>query len=90
LKFHSRTRNSETHKEEVDTAFDLFMQRGGGGEEEKITMEMLRGIARDIKVEVDDDLLRDMILEANGGRGVGEGVGKVQFEEVLRRAGTWR
>ncbi|EPE34629.1 EF-hand [Glarea lozoyensis ATCC 20868] len=88
LKFHSRTRNSDTHAAEVAEAFGLFMAKFEG--EEKITLEVLRGVARDIRVEVEEDVLRDMILEANGGRGVGEGVGMREFEEVGRRAGIWR
>lgn len=39
---------------------------------------------------VTDELLRDMILEANGGAGVGRGVRKEEFDGVLRRAGVWR
>ncbi|KAI0471057.1 calmodulin [Xylariaceae sp. FL0804] len=38
----------------------------------------------------DDALLRDMILEANGGAGVGRGVSRDEFEEVMRRAGAWK
>jgi hypothetical protein len=65
-------------------------RRGAEEEEEKITLEMLRGIAKDIRVEVDDELLMDLILEANRGCGVSKGVGKGEFEEVMRRAGIWR
>jgi hypothetical protein len=64
--------------------------RGGEEDEEKITLEMLRGVAKDIRVEVDDELLKDMVLEANKGSGVSKGVGKGEFEEVMRRAGIWR
>ncbi|KAH6845459.1 hypothetical protein B0I37DRAFT_355924 [Chaetomium sp. MPI-CAGE-AT-0009] len=39
---------------------------------------------------VTEELLRDMILEANGGAGVGRGVRKEEFDNVLRRAGVWR
>jgi len=39
---------------------------------------------------VSDDLLRDMILEANGGAGVGKGVERDEFEGIMRRAGVWR
>jgi len=31
-----------------------------------------------------------MILEANGGKGVGRGVEKGEFEGIMRRAGVWR
>jgi hypothetical protein len=43
-----------------------------------------------LKEDVDEELLRDMILEANGGAGVGRGVEKDEFESVLRRAGIWK
>jgi len=39
---------------------------------------------------VGEELLRDMILEANGGAGVGRGVKKDEFDGVMRRAGVWR
>jgi hydroxyacylglutathione hydrolase len=53
-------------------------------------MGMLKRVAASLKEEVSDDLLRDMILEANGGVGIAEGVGKDEFAEVMRRAGVWR
>jgi hypothetical protein len=40
--------------------------------------------------EVAEDLLRDMIQEANGGAGVSAGVKKEDFDAVMRRAGVWR
>ncbi|KAK4103913.1 hypothetical protein N658DRAFT_465635 [Parathielavia hyrcaniae] len=39
---------------------------------------------------VTEEVLRDMILEANGGAGVGKGVRKEEFDGVMRRAGVWR
>lgn len=87
MKIHARTRNSDTHAKEVNEAFELFTK---GAAEGKITLSTLKRIANDLKEEVGDDLLRDMILEANGGAGVGKGVEKDEFEEVLRRAGVWR
>lgn len=53
-------------------------------------MAHLRRVAAVLKEEVDDDLLKDMILEANGGAGVGRGVKKNEFENVMKRAGVWR
>ncbi|KAL2266379.1 hypothetical protein VTJ83DRAFT_5731 [Remersonia thermophila] len=41
-------------------------------------------------VVVTEEVLRDMILEANGGAGVGKGVTKEEFDRVMRRAGVWR
>jgi len=87
LKFHSRDRSSDSHIHEVDEAFRLFT---GGGGEGKITLATLRRVAKALKEDVEEDLLRDMILEANGGAGVGRGVEKDEFEGVLRRAGAWR
>ena len=55
-----------------------------------ITMGMLKRVAASLKEDVSDELLRDMILEANGGAGVGNGVGRDEFAEVMRRAGVWR
>lgn len=61
--------------------------RGSNG---PITLNHLRRIARELKEdEVGDDLLRDMILEANGGDGVAAGVNVEQFRDVLSRAGVF-
>ena len=55
-------------------------------------MNTLRRVARELKMdgEVGEAVLRDMILEANGGSGVGAGVGRDQFEGVMRRAGVFK
>ncbi|KAJ9148319.1 Calmodulin [Pleurostoma richardsiae] len=99
LKLHARDQTSDAHLREVDEAFSLFtggvpgVPRGGdetGGGDGVITLAQLRRVAAVLKEEVDDDLLRDMILEANGGSGVGKGVKKDEFELVMRRAGVWR
>ena len=87
LKLHARTRTSESHIQEVDEAFKLFTAGGG---EDKITLATLQRVARSLKEDVDEELLRDMILEANGGATVGRGVQKDEFENVLRRAGIWK
>jgi hypothetical protein len=70
-----------------------FIGGGGGNEGEAepiLTLAHLKRIAMTLKQDVDEDLLRDMILEANGGAGVGRGVSKAEFEEVMRRAGAWK
>lgn len=62
-------------------------------EQEKpvITLAHLRRVAAVLKEEsVTEELLRDMILEANGGAGVGKGVRREEFDGVMRRAGVWR
>lgn len=73
--------------EEVDAAYRLFTR----GSEGPITLGHLRRIARELKEEgsVGEELLRDMILEANGGEGVNVGVSREQFREVLGRAGVF-
>jgi hydroxyacylglutathione hydrolase len=43
-----------------------------------------------LKEDVDEELLKDMILEANGGVGVARGVGMDEFDSVMRSAGVWR
>jgi hydroxyacylglutathione hydrolase len=43
-----------------------------------------------LKEEVDEDVLKDMILEANGGAGVARGVREEEFDGVMRSAGVWR
>lgn len=91
---HARDRTGGAHVREVDEAFSLFASAGTSGGEDvevpAITMAHLRRVAATLKEEVGDDLLRDMILEANGGAGVGKGVNKDEFEGVMRRAGVWR
>ncbi|KAL3423827.1 calmodulin [Phlyctema vagabunda] len=92
LKFHSRTRTSDSHNEEVEEAFRLFTHgsRSADGDNRKITLATLKRVAAALREDVDEDILRDMILEANGGAGVGRGVEKGEFEGVMRRAGVWR
>lgn len=87
LKFHSQDQGA-THQAEVDEAFGLFTnhQEGGGA----ITLAHLRRVAAVLKEDVDEELLKDMILEANGGAGVARGVRMDEFDEVMRRAGVWR
>jgi hydroxyacylglutathione hydrolase len=72
--------------QELDEAFTLFTN----GREGPITFSDLKRIAAILKEDVSDDLLRDMILEANHGAGVAKGVGKEEFGDIMRRAGVWR
>ncbi|KAI1076257.1 calmodulin [Whalleya microplaca] len=100
LKLHARDDNdggpesSEAHRAEVDEAFRLFAGDGGGGSgsgsNDTLTLAHLKRVAMTLKQDVDDALLKDMILEANGGAGVGRGVARSEFEEVMRRAGAWK
>ena len=84
LKLHSRSEDSISH--EIDTAYRLFT----GGGEGPITMAHLRRIARELKEDVSEDVMKDMILEANGGGGVNRGVRMQDFEGVMRRAGVFK
>lgn len=80
-----RSRSDEAMSAEVDAAFQLFT-RGSDG---PITMGHLRRIARDLKEDLADTLLKDMILEANGGAGIDAGVSLEQFHEIMLRAGVF-
>lgn len=90
LKLHARDDDSAAHAAEVDEAFALFTATATTAGSSVITMAHLKRVAATLKQDVTDDLLRDMILEANGGAGVGKGVGRDEFEVVMRRAGVWR
>lgn len=79
-------RSAGAREAEVAEAYALFTVDGEG----PITMADLRRVARELKEEVDDRLLGDMLLEANGGRGTAAGVDRGEFEGVMRRAGVWR
>lgn len=85
LKLRSRDELDDTA--EVDEAYRLFT-RGNDG---PITLSHLRSISRQLKEDhnVDDQLLRNMILEANGGAGVDAGVTRDEFRDVLKRAGMF-
>ena len=83
LKMHARSSTSQSA--EITTAYHLFT----GGGEGPITIGHLRRIARELKEDVGDGQLKDMILEANGGAGAGRGVRMEEFEGVMRRAGVF-
>ncbi|MCJ1248971.1 hypothetical protein MMC30_006192 [Trapelia coarctata] len=91
LKWHARSEESQV--EEIDEAFQLFLGRKGKGREGevRITVGDLKRIARELKLEneVGEAALRDMINEANGEEGAGKGVGRGEFEGVMRRAGVF-
>ncbi|KAL7931148.1 hypothetical protein V8C35DRAFT_310475 [Trichoderma chlorosporum] len=89
LKFHARDRSgadSDARREEIAEAFQLFTNGADG----PITLAHLRRVAAVLKEDVDEELLKDMILEANGGVGVARGVGVDEFDSVMRSAGVWR
>ncbi|KAK1655636.1 calmodulin [Colletotrichum phormii] len=98
LKYHQREERGggEARRREVEEAFGLFTGAGAGGSSaaagprDVITIADLKRVAAVLREDVKDEVLRDMILEANGGAGVGKGVRREEFEEVMRRAGVWR
>ncbi|KAI4224818.1 MAG: hypothetical protein L6R36_004380 [Xanthoria steineri] len=96
LKSVSSGDNDEGQRQaEIEEAFQLFLGEGKGVRKEEedeggevITMQTLKRVAKVLKEDVDEKVLRDMILEANGGAGVRKGVGREEFGEVMRRAGV--
>ncbi|POR35245.1 Caltractin [Tolypocladium paradoxum] len=88
LKFHARRGDddADARRAAVDEAFRLFTNGAAG----PITLAHLRRVAAVLKEDVDEELLKDMILEANGGAGVARGVEWAEFDEVMRSAGVWR
>lgn len=76
----------EQKNEELEHAYALFTR----GQEGPITITMLKRVARDLNEDISEDGLRDMILEANGGKGLGRGVDRGEFESVMRRAGVFK
>ncbi|KAL9109825.1 MAG: hypothetical protein Q9227_005528 [Pyrenula ochraceoflavens] len=83
LKIHDRP--DEETASEVEAAYKLFT-RGSSG---PITVAHLKRIARELKEDVSEDMLRSMVLEANQGVGVGRGVNLEDFEGIMRRAGVF-
>lgn len=90
----------DREKAEIDHAFALFttpIPNTGGFEPHvqagrRITLSDLRRIARELREDVDESVLKMMLLEANGAdgeRGVTGGVGRDEFERVMRRAGVF-
>lgn len=78
-------RSDDSRAEEVATAFRLFT-RGTDG---PITIAHLRRVVKELREEVSDEMLKNMILEANGGAGVTKGVAAEDFEAVMTRAGVF-
>jgi Ca2+-binding EF-hand superfamily protein len=83
LKLHAKHEDPDALNEEVVKAYHLFTK----GAEREITLNDLRRVARELREDVPDNVLKDMIREATGG-GLG-GVGMEDFEGVMRRAGVF-
>jgi Ca2+-binding EF-hand superfamily protein len=87
LNLMAEEQDEESRAEEVQMSYNLFTRNGSG----PITMAHLRRVAKTIREDVDDNTLKDMIMEANGtGKdGWKNGVTLEQFEAVLQRAGVY-
>lgn len=90
-------RNDADLEEEVETAFQLFMEAGEetGKEDkrlERITVNGLRRVAKALGEKINEDVIRDMVMEANGmgPEGIGKGVGREDFGGIMRRIGMLR
>ncbi|KAK5715224.1 Nucleosomal histone H3-Lys79 methylase [Elasticomyces elasticus] len=75
--------DEEAQQEEIARAYRLFT----GGEDRPIQLGDLKRVAKELREEFPDGVLRDMVREATGG-GLG-GVGKEEFEGVMKRAGVF-
>ncbi|KAK5167471.1 uncharacterized protein LTR77_007170 [Saxophila tyrrhenica] len=83
LKLRAKHDDPEAMSEEVMKAYQLFTK----GQEREINLNDLRRVARELREEVPDNVLKDMLREATGG-GVGT-VGVEEFEGVMKRAGVF-
>lgn len=84
LKLHARSNDDHARDAEAEHAFRLFTRNTEG----PIMVAHLRRVARDLHENVDEDMLRDMVHEANGGQGLQAGVNLEQFKDVMARAGV--
>ena len=86
-----KSKTDETKAEEVDTAFQLFTHGQVNTDGDTvINLNDLRAVARTLKEDVSDDVLKAMILEANGGKGIGKGVDVEDFRAIMTRAGVFQ
>lgn len=83
LKVNQRGEDPEAQSEEVRKAYMLFTK----GQERDININDLRRVARELREDVPENILKDMLREATGG-GLG-GVGMEDFEGVMQRAGVF-
>ena len=75
--------DDDGQEREVEEAFRLFTLGRGDG----ITLRMLKRVAAELKENVAEEALINMMKEAGGEGGV---VGIREFESVMRRAGVFR
>ena len=83
LKLHARHNDPDAVNEEVLKAYQLFTK----GHDREININDLRRVAKELREDVPENVLKDMIREATGG-GLGS-VGMDDFESVMRRAGVF-
>ena len=83
LKLRAKHDDPDTMNEEVIKAYKLFTK----GQPRDINLNDLKRVAKELREDVPDNVLKDMIREATGG-GLG-GVGMEDFEGVMRRAGVF-
>lgn len=84
LQLHNKS--DETKAEEIEKAYRLFTKGADG----PIKLNDLKAIAKTLREDVSDDVLKAMILEANGGAGVSTGVDIEAFQAILTRAGVFQ
>lgn len=77
----------EERRAEVEEAYALFTNNHPG----PISLRDLRRIAKILREEVSDDVLKDMLSEANGDgqEGWRNGVSLEDFDNVMKRAGVF-
>jgi len=77
----------ERVEREVGELWDMFRGKGEGN----ITIAHLRRVAKTIREDIDDETLKQMIMEANGKGGSSwkDGVTMEEFGDVLKRAGVF-
>lgn len=83
LKLHAKHEDPDAMNEEVVNAYNLFTK----GQDREINLNDLRRIVRELREDVPDNVLKDMIREATGGE-LGS-VNMEDFESVMRRAGVF-
>ena len=83
LKLHARHDDPEAQNEEIQKAYALFTKN----QDREININDLRRVAKELREDVPENVLKDMIREATGG-GLGS-VSMEDFEGVMNRAGVF-
>ena len=99
-KARAKPSKQERDQAEIDHAFALFTTQiptsgkfePGPQEGKRITLADLKRVARELREDVDESVLKMMMQEANGAEGnaaIISGVGRDEFEAVMKRAGVF-